>query len=36
MIGLMLQAFFGCGEVDDDIRGKTIEQFIMGLMKDAN
>jgi hypothetical protein len=36
MIGFMLQTFFGCGEVDDDINGKSIEQFIMGLMKDAS
>ncbi len=31
----MLQNFFGCGEINQMIGDKPIEQYIMGLMSDA-
>lgn len=31
----MLQNFFGCVDVDENIRGKKIEKFIADLMKEA-
>jgi|688.fasta_scaffold2396973_1 hypothetical protein len=31
----MLQNFFGCINVDENIRGKKIEKFIADLMKEA-
>ena len=35
LVGIMLQNFFGCNDIDQNLRGKKIGKFISDLVKEA-